>query len=402
MNRDVPLLKPTRLEQETSTSDNPYPRWDIFSAVVDNYGDIGVCWRLARQLVAEHGLRVRLWTDDLISFKKINLEIDPRLPIQISQGVEIRQWAESNLVVDPADVVIEAFACELPATYVAAMAKSGRRHAWVNLEYLSAEKWVDTHHGLPSPHPQLPLTKYFFFPGFSPSTGGLLAEKKWLEQRINFQADPHLRTNFWQELGIPAPEKNEVRISLFCYGNNSAITLFTDWSKGATPVVCLVPEGVATTQISSFFGVSRPEKGNLFKKGSLILCVLPFLEQDRYDKLLWACDFNFVRGEDSFIRAQWAARPMAWQIYPQEAGAHWPKLKAFLNRYCADLSRPTATELNTFFEAWNGDVSNVPDWEILWRHRTALEKHAQEWANRLIKKEDLTTNLVNFCNNKLK
>ena len=378
------------------------PRWDIFSAVVDNYGDIGVCWRLARQLVAEHGLRVRLWTDDLISFQKINPEIDPCLPLQISRGVEIRPWAESSEAADPADVVIEAFGCELPAAYVTAMAKSGRRHAWVNLEYLSAEEWVDSHHGLPSPHPRLLLIKYFFFPGFSPGTGGLLAEKNWLKQRAVFQADPRLCAAFWQRLGIPPPELNEIRASLFCYDNNSAASLFTDWAKGATPVTCLIPEGVATTQITSFFGAPHPEAENLFKKGSLIVRVLPFLEQDEYDKLLWACDFNFVRGEDSFLRAQWAARPMAWQIYPQEAGAHWPKMKAYLDRYCADLPQSAAATLRTFFEAWNGGAPGVLDWESLWRHRATLEKHALEWANRLIKKEDLTTKLVNFCNNKLK
>lgn len=396
------LSKQMHLEQETSISDNSQPRWDIFSTVVDNYGDIGVCWRFARQLVAEHDLKVRLWTDDLISFQKINPEIAPRLPVQFSRGVEIRQWAESNMAVEPADVVIEAFGCELPSAYVSAMAKSGRRHAWVNLEYLSAEAWVDSYHGLPSPHPRLPLIKYFFFPGFSPSTGGLLVEKSWLKQRAIFQADSQLRSAFWQQLEIPAPEKNEVRISLFCYGNNSAVSLFTDWAKGVTPVVCLIPEGVAMAQISTFFGVPHPEKGNLFKKGSLIVRVLPFLEQDRYDQLLWACNFNFVRGEDSFVRGQWAARPMVWQIYPQEAGAHWPKLRAFLDRYCADLPPLTGAVLTTFFEAWNGGGAGVPDWESLWMHRETLEQHAQKWANRLIKKEDMTTNLVNFCNNKLK
>jgi uncharacterized repeat protein (TIGR03837 family) len=282
------------------------------------------------------------------------------------------------------------------------MAKSGRRHAWVNLEYLSAEVWVDSHHGLPSPHPRLPLVKHFFFPGFTPSTGGLLAEKPLLKQRAIFQEDAQLRTDFWQELLIPAAEKNEIRISLFCYGNNSAISLFSDWSKSSVPVMCLIPEGVAMTEIATFFGATNPKAGNLFKNGSLIVRVLPFLEQDRYDRLLWACNFNFVRGEDSFVRAQWAARPMVWQIYPQDAGAHWTKLRAFLERYCTDLPLPTAAALITFYEAWNGGREGDPDWESLWKHRASLEKHAQEWANRLIKNEDLTTKLVNFCNSKLK
>lgn len=236
MNRGAPLSKQTHLEQETSISDSR-PSWDIFSAVVDNYGDIGVCWRLARQLVAEHDLKVRLWTDDLISFQKINPEIDPRLPIQVSRGVEIRQWAESKLAVEPADVVIEAFACRLPATYETAMAESGRRHAWVNLEYLSAEEWVDSHHGLPSPHPRLPLTKFFFFPGFTPSTGGLLVEKGLADRRGPFQADPRQLNDFWRGLGLPAPEREEIRISLFCYDNNSALALFAAWAKAASPEI---------------------------------------------------------------------------------------------------------------------------------------------------------------------
>lgn len=390
-----------RLGQETSTSDSR-ARWDIFSAVVDNYGDIGVCWRLARQLAAEHGLNVRLWTDDLISFQKINPEIDPRLPIQFSRGVEIRQWAESNLA-EPADVVVEAFACQLPATYETAMAESGRRHAWVNLEYLSAEEWVDGYHCLPSPHPRLPLTKFFFFPGFTPSTGGLLVEKGLADRRGRFQADARQLNDFWLGLALPAPEQEETRISLFCYDNNSASALFAAWAVATTsPITCLVPEGVATKQISAFFEAPYSGAGNLFKKGSLIVRVLPFLEQDSYDRLLWACDFNFVRGEDSFVRAQWAARPMAWQIYPQEGGAHWMKLKAFSDRYCADLPQAAATGMSAFLQAWNLAEGGGPDWDKLWKHRAMLGKHAQEWANRLIKKEDLATNLVKFCNNKLK
>ena len=37
--------------------------WDIFCQVIDNFGDIGVCWRLAADLAAR-GHQVRLWVDD--------------------------------------------------------------------------------------------------------------------------------------------------------------------------------------------------------------------------------------------------------------------------------------------------------------------------------------------------
>ena len=38
-------------------------RIDLFCRVIDNWGDAGVCWRLARQLVRERGAQVRLWID---------------------------------------------------------------------------------------------------------------------------------------------------------------------------------------------------------------------------------------------------------------------------------------------------------------------------------------------------
>ena len=391
-----------RLRQETSIS-NPSASWDIFCAVVDNYGDIGVCWRLARQLVAEHGLKVRLWADNLSSFKKICPEIDLGASIQYSRGVEIRSWAESNLAVMPADVVVEAFACELPQAYIDAMTKTGRKHVWINLEYLSAETWVTSHHGHASPHPKLPLTKYFFFPGFAQNTGGLIVEKDLAARRACFLANTQEQYDFWESLGLSSTaRKDEIRISLFCYEKTPALSLFSAWSEATYPVMCMIPEGIATRQISDFFGQPCIGTGNLYEKGSLTVRILPFLEQDTYDKLLWGCDFNFVRGEDSFVRAQLAGRPLVWQIYPQEGGAHWPKLEAFLDIYCSDLPLSSSSAVKAFTEAWNSGEAGVLDWENLLNHRPILESHAVEWANHLIKKEDLATSLVLFCNNKLK
>ncbi|MDX1269967.1 MAG: elongation factor P maturation arginine rhamnosyltransferase EarP, partial [Oceanisphaera sp.] len=125
------------------------PTWDIFCSVVDNYGDIGVTWRLARQLVAEHDAAVRLWVDDLLAFAHLCPEADVRAAQQCRQGVDICHWPAPWLPVEAADVVIEAFACELPTAYVAAMAQRARPSLWLNLEYLSAEDWVGGCHGLP-------------------------------------------------------------------------------------------------------------------------------------------------------------------------------------------------------------------------------------------------------------
>ena len=75
-------------------------------------------------------------------------------------------------------------------------------------------------------------------------------------------------------------------------------------------------------------------------RGALTVRVLPFVPQDDYDRLLWACDVNFVRGEDSFVRAQWAGQPFLWHIYLQDENLHHVKLRAFLQRYAADADGP--------------------------------------------------------------
>ena len=227
---------------------------DIFCTVVDNYGDIGVCWRLARQLAHEHGVAVRLWVDDLASFCRLCPEVDAQLAQQHCRGVEVRHWVALFPEVEPADLVIEAFACDLPQRYVAAMAAQQHKPVWINLEYLSAEDWVEGCHKLPSPHPSLPLVKHFFFPGFTPKTGGLLLERDLLARRDAFQSDPQAITAYWKSLGIPASRADETRVSLFSYENSALPELLRAWEQSAMPISCLVPEGRALPQVAAFFG----------------------------------------------------------------------------------------------------------------------------------------------------
>ncbi|MEE8327565.1 MAG: elongation factor P maturation arginine rhamnosyltransferase EarP, partial [Nitrosomonadaceae bacterium] len=182
-------------------------RWDIFCTIVDNFGDVGFCWRLARQLVNEHGLEVRLWVDDLAIFSQIAPAIDVDEERQWLQGVEIYYWQQPFARIKPADVVIETFACKLPDNYILAMADLPQQPVWINLEYLSAENWTLDCHCLPSFHPHLSLTKYFFFPGFVEGTGGLLLEKNLLPARNGFNNVS--QEVFWQETGIQSRREGE-------------------------------------------------------------------------------------------------------------------------------------------------------------------------------------------------
>lgn len=364
------------------------PRWDIFCTVVDNYGDVAVTWRLARQLVAEHGISVRLWVDDLRPLAALNPAADPDALQQTLCGVDIRYWPTDFPAVNIADVVIEAFACDIPDSYIAAMAASTVKPRWVNLEYLSAEDWVAGCHRLPSPHPRLPLVKQFFFPGFTADTGGLLREHDLLAHRRAFQASPERQAEFWTQLGItPAPAA--FKISLFGYENPALPALLQAWADNPTPICCLLPDSRLTPQVSAFFGAGKP-----WQRGNLTVHRLPFLDQHSYDKLLWLCDMNFVRGEDSFVRALWAGQPLVWHIYPQDDNAHHIKLDAFVTLYRQGLDNLSAARLTAFWHDWNQVNAQVLDWHAWQTAYPQIKQHHEAWANELAKQVDLATNLV--------
>jgi uncharacterized repeat protein (TIGR03837 family) len=374
-------------------------RWDLFCRVVDNYGDIGICWRLARQLAdydSEGEICVRLWVDDLESFARLCPAISPRLPVQTVGSVEVCHWSAEFPNVDAADVVIEAFACELPPAYVAAMARRPDPPVWINLEYLSAEDWVEGCHLLPSPHPTYPLTKYFFFPGFTSRTGGLLRERDLMRIRSAF--DGTAEAAFWQSIGIPPRLNDELRVSLFCYANPAVPEFLQSCAEGATPIRVLTSPGAATEQASQWLG-RELGVGRSVQVGALTVYAIPFLSQDDYDRLLWSCDVNFVRGEDSFVRAQWAQRPFVWQIYPQVEDAHFIKLDAFLNRFLAGVRNPTV--ISDCWRAWN-DRGRIPfAWPNYVANLAEIRRYGEVWACQLDHAENLANNLVRFVREQL-
>ncbi|TXH72291.1 MAG: elongation factor P maturation arginine rhamnosyltransferase EarP [Thiobacillus sp.] len=377
--------------------------WDIFCNVVDNYGDIGIAWRLARGLARERGLDVRLWVDDLRAFQRIWPVVDVDAARQVCEGVTVCAWCTPFAPAEPARVVIEAFGCALPETYLEAMGDMSPPPVWINLEYLSAEPWVAAHHGLPSPHPRLPLTKYFFFPGYTPDTGGLLMEADLAERRAAFVNSG--MPGFWRELGLDAPQADELRVSLFAYENPALSQLLDAWATDSCPVTCLVPEGRVIPQLAAWLGVPGLQAGEAHRRGNLALHILPFTDQDAYDRLLWACDLNFVRGEDSCVRAQWAARPLVWQAYPQADEAHWDKMNALLVHYTEGLARDAAQAVAAMWRHWNGMPAAgglAASWAAWRAQRVAIEAHAADWCARLRRAGRLTEKLAEFAENKLK
>jgi uncharacterized repeat protein (TIGR03837 family) len=164
----------------------------------------------------------------------------------------------------------------------------------------------------------------------------------------------------------------------------------------------LVPEGVAHEAIGDMAGHS-PVAGTCLVAGALTLAIVPFVDQDAFDRRLRACDLAIVRGEDSFVRAQWACVPLVWHIYPQDDDAHRAKLDAFAARFATGLAEPARRDWIDFQQAFNaGDgAAAAAAWPALREALPQLRQHARAWASGLAAMPDLATQLVDFARAKL-
>lgn len=362
------------------------PTWDLFCRVIDNHGDIGVCWRLARRLVAL-GVQLRLWTDDARALAWMAPEGDRR--------VRVLPWREPQPGDTPGEVVIEAFGCDPPAGFVARMAALARPPVWVNLEYLSAEPYVARSHALPSPQQRGPgagLTKWFFYPGFGPDTGGLLHEDGLAEQRARLDVPRWLAS-----VGVQ-PHPGAQRVSLFCYAQPALPAWLAHWQE--QPTQLLVTPGPAAEQVGARLGAPLPP-GSVLRRGALHVHALPWLSQPDFDRLLWSCDLNHVRGEDSLVRALWAGQPFVWQLYPQHDGAHTAKLDAFLALYLRGADAALARALRARFQHWNGLAPALPlaaPAHGAWRALAQLRRGQIEGEQQAL--GDLATRLYRFVASK--
>lgn len=333
--------------------------WDVFCRVIDNFGDIGVCWRLSADLAAR-GQRVRLWVDDAAALGWMAPEVAWSLDGTGREvgtghpGVTVHRWAHAEcaeLVPEPGDIVVEAFGCDPPEPFLARMNRPAPP-AWINLEYLSAEAYVERSHGLQSPvfsGPAAGLRKHFFYPGFTPRTGGLLREADLADRQRAFTEEARLA--WLRNLGVPATSDCRL-VSVFCY----ATAPLGEWlsamaeealSHASATRVLLTP-GHATRLAQAWLTTASSAH-----QKALILHELPALPQPEFDKLLWACHLNIVRGEDSAVRALWAGKPHIWHIYPQDDGVHADKLAAFLDHWLQDTGGPLSSALRAAWQHFN-------------------------------------------------
>ncbi|MEP6965938.1 MAG: elongation factor P maturation arginine rhamnosyltransferase EarP [Polaromonas sp.] len=369
-------------------------QWDIFCKVIDNFGDIGVCWRLAADL-AGRGQQVRLWVDDASALAW--------MAPNGCQGVRVLPWtarpdlASAGFEQQPPDVLVEAFGCAIAPEFIASSARTqrttGKKPVWINLEYLSAESYVERSHAMPSPvqgGPAAGWTKWFFYPGFSAATGGLLREPGLMARQAGFDRDAWLAAHGISRKGSGS---GEILVSLFCYAPPALGGLLEGWAVHGLegkPVRLLVAAGRAENAVKTVFSDENCALSSVYGHGLLSISYLPWLTQAAYDELLWACDLNFVRGEDSLARALWAAKPFVWQIYPQHDDAHLHKLKAFLDWLQAP---PT---LRAFHAAWNRPACEQDAAGNVLIELRGWQSCAIAARARLLAQPDLSSRLLEF------
>lgn len=375
------------------------PDWDIFCRVIDNYGDIGVSWRLARILAQDHAQSVRLWVDDLVALTTLVPPIDPSKEQQIVENVTVLHWRNNTPTIRPAHFVVEAFGCTLPDEYLKQM--PGHTSAWFNLEYFSAEPWISDYHGLFSPQPN-GLQKQFVFPSTRPQSGGLLRETQLLQDHALFT--PVDQASWAETWHIPLPQG--LTLLLFGYENHALGALIEQIEQNTNDTVTLyLPHGRLLNSARNHFGRPDLKAGDTIEHGLIRLHVLPFLPQAQFDRLLWLCDILFVRGEDSLVRALWAGKPFIWQIYPTDDQAHWKKLDALLDTCRAELP-PAAFDASfdawrTFTHDWNRQHLTPQSWQNLVAYLGDLTKAAGANRTMLSAQNELSAWLVKTAHERL-
>jgi uncharacterized repeat protein (TIGR03837 family) len=353
----------------------------LICKVIDFFGDIGVAWRIAKQLKVDFNVKVHLLVDDLMTSQRLIPSIDTSLQKQTIDGITIYHCdfdEDSTSLPPPPNFVFNLFNIDLPNIYKALIKRE--KSKYIAIEYLSAEPWVDNFHLKPSIDPESGLIKTFFYPGFTNQTGGLIREKNLFLRRQAF--DESKRNKVIQSLG---GNPYLYSISLFYYPIQKIEVFLDTIDHLKKPIQFFIPQYL--------FDPLRPKNNYQF----INIIPYPFLNHDDFDDLLWSCDLNFVRGEDSWIRALWAGKPFIWQPYIQENNIHLIKLKAFLKRYSKSMERGPREILMNLHEDWSHNKFNENLWWDFFKYLSYFEDFALSQSHHYFKEASFVESLVDYC-----
>ncbi|WP_288958746.1 elongation factor P maturation arginine rhamnosyltransferase EarP [uncultured Treponema sp.] len=394
----------------------------ILCRVVDNYGDIGFVYRLARELSSLSSIektQLRLIVSDLKSFNAMALPpgISTSLAVQNYNGWKVIDWnacaeGKCEFTEHPPKIILECFQCGRPEWLdeILFSAQTTQTVQIVNVEYLTAEDWADDFHLLKSGTRSALVKKINFMPGFTKKTGGLVLDK-------HFVSCVHSKTAALECLKKYASKKtvaliedtNLFRVIAFSYERNfenEACALSEFAKNSGRKVQVLLAPGLGN--------VPFKKAAAAFKNISVY--DLEYLPQLAWDALLTLADFSFIRGEDSFSRACLSGIPFVWHAYPQEEEFQLVKAAAVLKRMepffsAGDMSlvknvwlsynrKPSVKMCDEACKVYNEctDAGYIPLLRIL-ENYGGIKKSFGMFAQSLFANGNLAQNLLAFLQN---
>lgn len=340
----------------------------IFCKIIDNFGDAGICLRLAKLLSKEYNFEVIIWIDNLNILHKMQNNIDPKKDYQYHNKIKFLNSKNFNKIYNLVKIpncIIEILESNIPNKVIKII--ENNKILWINLEYLSAEKWVENYHLVASIKPNN-VKKYFYFQGFKKKSGGLIREKNYDLQKQNFYKNKNIGNYFLKKNNIYY-EKDKIKIFIFAYSNLIWEKTIQTLKLINKKIIIWIANPKLLDNLNNKL-LNYDEKNNIYIYDNIIIQKVKFVEQKYFDYYLWLCDIAIIRGEDSFIRAQFISKIFLWNIYFQENKIHILKLNAFLNilkKYIPD---------NIFKSIYALSMEiNDPDFKL------NLEDRLQNWQN---------------------
>lgn len=355
---------------------------DIFCEIIDNFGDIGVVYRISKELKKIfQNVRIRIVLNRIEEFKAINKKVKDTDYQEIDGLICVTEkYVKDNIkTFGVSDVFIEAFGCNVPEEYVKQAKENSK--LWINLEYLSGEKWIEDFHLCQSLIDSKILKKIFFMPGFSEKSGGVIIDSGFLERmKYGKENRDEVFKKYFKDLDL----KDKFIGTVFSYEKNFENLLETLKNYEKETVLLLMGEKTQKSFSEILKKNLTEDYGNIVKYGKITMVYSGFFSQEEYEEIISASDFNFTRGEDSFVRGIVLGKPFMWHIYLQEEKAHMDKIKAFTERFKESIK--VSEEERKIMESYCNLLEDYND-----RDKNSLEKGKEDFKIFFEKFQEIDT-----------
>ncbi|WP_297596360.1 elongation factor P maturation arginine rhamnosyltransferase EarP [uncultured Cetobacterium sp.] len=377
---------------------------DIFCEIIDNYGDVGVVYRLAKEMKKVHGdeVEIRVILNRLDEFLEINKKAKNIEYQEIDNIIYLTEGflAKNICTFSPANVIIEAFGCNVLEVYIE-KAKT-ESSLLINLEYLSGEKWIEDIHLMESQMGAPKLKKYFFMPGFTEKTGGVVVDSLFLERKNKVL----LNKEIYLEKYLKGLNYKDMLLgTVFSYEKNFSPLIEALINNGKENFLLILGEKSQTSFLELFKKIDIVKLDNeIYKIKNITIKFMPFLEQEEYEELINIVDYNFVRGEDSFVRALLAGKPFVWHIYLQNELAHMDKIEGFIDRFKEVLKKEDINFLEEYagllkdynFRESNSFEVGSENFNDFFKNFEEIKKFSEKYSEFIISKCNLIDKLNRF------